>query len=329
MNSLILVGGKQKITSKVLPEWLKFEKGLILEIDPVAGKVLRRLEYESPPEARPDIDYSVIFKAASLHGNTLFACTQTEILTFNMETLKQEQYFSHPWFNDVHFVTWHPANGNIVVVNTGLDSILEFDNNFNLIEEKSVLGKDTWERFDKSIDYRKVLSTKPHQAHPNYAFFLKDEMYVTRFEQRDAILLKDTSVKYNIEIEKPHDGIVFGDEVFFTTVNGNILVFNQGEATPKAIYDLNKMDKRLKTLGWCRGLHVIDERKVIVGFSRLRHTKFEANLDWLKGLKKNIGLLSTLPCRIACYDLENKNLVWEFELEPHDMSAVFSIHSVG
>ena len=45
----------------------------------------------------------------------------------------------------------------------------------------------TWKKFSKSIDYRKVATTKPHAAHPNFICEYNSDFYVTRFEQKDVI----------------------------------------------------------------------------------------------------------------------------------------------
>ena len=39
----------------------------------------------------------------------------------------------------------------------------------------------------RDIDYRKGVATKPHKSHPNYVFYVGDEPWATRFQQRDAI----------------------------------------------------------------------------------------------------------------------------------------------
>lgn len=76
-------------------------------------------------------------------------------------------------------------------------------------------------------------------------------------------------------------------------------------------------------LGWCRGIKVLDDDKVVVGFTRIRPTLKKApdgNRVWE-------GQYGVLPTRIACYDLKKGKLLWEQQLEDHGMNAIYSIHS--
>lgn len=75
------------------------------------------------------------------------------------------------------------------MVNTGLDMVVRVTPEGRVLEEWDVLLEPAWQRFSRDIDYRKIVSTKPHRSHPNFVFELGDEVWVTRFEQRDAICL--------------------------------------------------------------------------------------------------------------------------------------------
>jgi len=211
------------------------------------------------------------------------------------------------------------------VVNTGLDMVLEMNLKGKIINEWSVIGENIWRRFNKNVDYRKMPTTKPHKSHPNYAFYLKDQLWITRFEQKDAICLKDFSKKINIKIGHPHDGIVKGDFIYFTTVNGYIVIVNAQTLKVEEIYDLNEITKSKIALGWCRGISIIDQNKIWVGFSRLRPTPFQEHINWLKG-KLGLKDWRNLPTRIVEYDLFNKKLLEEFNLENFGLHTIFSIH---
>ena len=79
------------------------------------------------------------------------------------------------------------------------------------------------------------------------------------------------------------------------------------------------------TLGWCRGLHLLGDDRILVGFSRIRPSKIRENVRWVKhrmGLRETAGTRGT---RIACYDLARGVHEWDLDLEPLDMNAVFSI----
>jgi hypothetical protein len=79
--------------------------------------------------------------------------------------------------------------------------------------------------------------------------------------------------------------------------------------------------------GWCRGLEVLDEDRVVVAFSRLRPTKWRENVRWAKRRlgSRGVGLL---PTRLAMVDLRTERF-WEANLEPVGLYAVFSVHAFG
>ena len=91
---------------------------------------------------------------------------------------------------------------------------------------------------------------------------------------------------------------------------------------------MNKIVGDGPPLGWCRGIELLDDRHAVVGFSRLRPTKWEQNLRWVK---RQLGGKGTglLPTRIALVDLSAERFVWEVDLEPGGLNAVFSIHLAG
>ena len=90
----------------------------------------------------------------------------------------------------------------------------------------SVLGGSPWDRFSPDVDYRKVPTTKPHRAHPNFIFFLDGKPWVTRFNQRDAVPVDGVNGRPPFDIgreEGVHDGHIVGGGLFFTTVGGCVV----------------------------------------------------------------------------------------------------------
>jgi hypothetical protein len=179
------------------------------------------------------------------------------------------------------------------------------------------------------VDYRKVPTTKPHRAHPNFVFFLDGQPWVTRFEQRDAVPLDSkgngTHV-FRLGDEPVHDGYVAGAYIYFTTVDGYVLRFDLASRERQS-FALPALagSYRDRPLGWCRGILPLGER-IWVGFSRVRFTALRHNLDWVRRGFRQIERLPPAPTRIACYDLSASELVEEIELEQQAMNTVFSIH---
>jgi len=306
-------------------EWFSYVDARILAFDE-DGTVEHCVTHRTPDEIRPDDPRSnIVFKAGSRHVDRLVVCTQTEIVAYALPGFDLIESLSHPWLNDLHHVIVNGA-GNYLVANTGLDQVLELDARGAVVREWSVLpDEDPWDRFDRDIDYRKVITTKPHHAHPNYVLEHEGELWVSRFEQKDFFCLSDPRRRIHVGLELVHDGNVLGDRVYTTTVNGHMAVGDLREGRLLETFDLNAMTRSDKALGWCRGLHILEPDRVLVGFSRIRPSKIRQNLRWVKykmGMCEDGGYA---PTRVACYHLGEGRLEWEIDLEPHDLNAVFSI----
>lgn len=321
MNSFYVTGGR--LRSRVfrgLEEWQSCEQALVIELDPASNQSRACVEYVSPPEVCPDVLPHVLFKAATLDGNKLYTCTSTEVLVYELPGFRLLHYISLPCFNDLHHVcpTHH---GTLLVAVTGLDMVAEITTTGGLIREWSVLGEDPWARFSRQTDYRKVATTKPHRSHPNHVFELDHEVWVTRFQQRDAICLTRPGLRIDIAVQGPHDGCIFGDRIYFTTVDGHVVIANRKTLQVEETIDLSQMSRQSgNVLGWCRGVLPLDERWWWVGFTRVRHTEFIENIRWVSGYSR-----WRKPSHVALYDLERKRCEQEIELEPHGMGVAFSL----
>lgn len=325
MSKLYVTGGRQRSTVfRKLEEWQSYEQALLIELDTAKNQSRVCLEYISPPDACPDELPSILFKSASLYGNKLYTCTSTEILIYEVPTFRLLHYISLPCFNDLHHVC-PTARGTLLVAVTGLDMVVEITVEGTLVREWGVLGDDPWDRFSRELDYRKVASTKPHRSHPNHVFELDGEVWVTRLNQRDAICLTTPASRIDIAIQRPHDGYIVGDRIYFTTVDGHVIIANRKNLRIEETIDLNEMNNQSgQILGWCRGLLPLDERRIWVGFTRVRPTKLVENVAWIK----NAGSERHKPTRLALYDLAHKRCEQEIELEPHGIGVVFSVLSV-
>lgn len=321
-NKLYISGGRQRNTLfRRLEEWQSSEQALLIELDPAGNKSKVCIEYVSPPEVCADELPAVLFKSASLDGSKMYTCTSTEVLVYELPSFNLLHYISLPCFNDLHHVC-PTERGTLLVAITGLDMVVEITTSGELVREWSVLGEDPWSRFSRQTDYRKIASTKPHRSHPNHVFELGGEAWVTRLEQRDAICLSNPGPRIDIAIQRPHDGYIFGDRIYFTTVDGHIVIANRRTLAIEERVDLNQLGNPSgQLLGWCRGVLPVDERFVWAGFTRVRPTKFRENVAWIK----NAGVDRNKPSHLALYDLKTKSCEGEIEMEPHGIGVVFSI----
>jgi hypothetical protein len=319
---LYVIGGRQREARKLLAssDWYEYEHGVLLRVDPAAGSVETLLEYVSPPGTTVDKDPQVLFKSATLVGDRLYATTQTEVIVFSMPDLTQLHHISLPFFNDVHHARPTP-DGNILVAVSGLDMCAELTPDGEVVREWSTLdGEEPFTRFSRDIDYRMGISTKPHASHPNYVFYIGDEPWATRFQTRDAVSLNDRSRRIEIGLEKVHDGVVQNGHVYFTTVNGNVVVADTQTLEVEEVIDLNELHHGETLIGWARGLHFAADGAAWVGFSRMRATKLRENVGWVVHKLKRPE-----PTHIARYDLQRRTLLQEINVEDQGLSAVFSI----
>jgi hypothetical protein len=321
MNSIYVVGGRLRgSVFRKLEEWQSCEQALVIELDPSRNESRPRVEYISPPQVCPPELPAILFKSATLQGNKLYTCTSTEILVYQLPEFRLVHYVSLPCFNDLHHA--YPSHeGTILAAVTGLDMVVEVSTDGKLVREWRVIGEDTWTRFSRQTDYRLVPTTKPHRSHPNHVFELDGEIWVTRFQQHDAICLTKPGPRIELPVPRPHDGYVFGDKIYFTTVDSHVIIANRKTLKVEQTIDLNQMSGRPgQVLGWCRGVLPLDERRLWVGFTRVRPTKFVENVAWIKH-----GGSRHVPSHIALYDLERKTCELEIALEPHGIGVVFSL----
>jgi hypothetical protein len=324
LNLFVLGGRQRKRVLKLDEEWTLYEKAVILEVDTGCAQACVRAEYETPANARAEGDSSVLFKAGAVEGNKLYACTSTEVLIYDLPHFSLSNYISLPCFNDLHHVR-PTKEGNLLVANTGLDMVIELAADGTVLREWSALGEDPWQRFSRTTDYRKIDTTKPHRAHPNHVFFLDEHIWVTRAQQKDAICLTDGSRHIPIGGEYIHDGCIFGDMIYFTSVDGRVILVNRTSLKIAEIIDLKTIPvSGGELLGWCRGLWVIDERYVWIGFTRVRKTKFMQNINWVK----HAGSDHRKPARIALYDIVEQKCVMEIDLEQFGLNVVFNMMPV-
>lgn len=314
-----VTGGRQR-TRRNLDEWHAYECALVVRVDLDSGACTTVAEYQSPPDACPDVLPSHVFKCGSVCGDVLTVCTQTEVLSYRLPDFDVVRYVSDPLFNDLHHVLSFD-DGRLLVANTGRDTVIEITPENELGRIWSVVDGRTAEGSRPAgRDFRKVPTTKPHRAHPNHLFILDGDVWVTRFVQRDAVCLTRRAV-IKIPGAAPHDGLVEGDSIYFTTVDGCLIEVDRRRLAARRVLELDEGAAHRDTLGWCRGLVVCPD-SAWVGLSRIRPTGLRRNLEWID---RSFGHRRSLPTRLASYDIETGRALDEIELEGCGLNAVFSI----
>ena len=90
--------------------------------------------------------------------------------------------------------------------------------------------------------------------------------------------------------------------------------------------NLNDFNKTSKTLGWCRGLEVLSDDLILVGFSRIRPTKIKQNIQWIKGKLKSGQIYGRQKTRICLVDIRKNEMIDFFDLEKLNINVIFSIN---
>lgn len=321
----LVVGGQQKQAFSVpQEEFTRFGQAVVARYGR-DGEGEIAFEYVTPPEARPEgREASIVFKSSSISGDRIHLCTQTELLCCRLPDFELLDRISLPMFNDLHHVV-ESHDGTLLVAVTGLDMVVRLARDGRVLEAWSALGGDPWERWSREEDYRKWLTTKPHASHPNFVFEYGEEVWVSRFEQKDAICLNVPGRRIDIAQERPHDGHVRGHRVYFTTVDGHVVIADLATTKVLDVVDLHACDPDSTHTGWARGLKIVDDDHVLVGFSTLRVTRFRENVRWIKhrfGMTENPA---PSPTHVALYDLRRRRLISRQMLEAPRIDVIFSI----
>ena len=256
MSSEVSSALREGISSGV-GDWYRFKRAVILAVDVDTGAIRMAADHMTPADACAPDEPAILFKSSSIRGNILYACTQTEILIYQLPDFTVLTYLSLPFFNDLHHVL-PTDDGTLLVAISGLDMVVELMMDGTVVREwTAVPGEDPWERFSRDVDYRRIATTKPHHAHPNHVFILDGQPWATRFEQRDAICLSDPKQQIDIAVERPHDGVLHDGTLYFTTVDGRVVIADPLEQRVREI-KVVVPSRRDDLLGWCRGIRVDD-----------------------------------------------------------------------
>lgn len=300
----------------------------VIYLDGETQKATDVFNYVCPAKWRHE-DGGSCFKSGHKQDHYLYLCTDTEVLIYDLEKNEVAHHISHPYFNDLHHV--RPYGNNVLVVSTGLESLLEVDLSGKLInlwemdEQTSV-----FKRFSKDEDFRKLFSTKPHSTHANFTEVIGKDIWVSRLKQRDFLNVTsaDKTTRAISEHTGIHDGIVIDNMLYHTAVNGLVIrtkVTENGELTEQEVFDLNENNKEHQPLGWCRSINIINEELVMVGFSRFRPTTSQSNISWAGNIKSLITGNRILPSRICLYSLKERKIIKEINIEKFGLSTIYSI----
>lgn len=280
---------------------------LLREIDADRGVVVGEMRWSTDPAwmSGPEADQE--FTAASLtRRGTVLQPTHTEVL--ELDRGQVIRVISHPLAHSVHSAHETPR-GDVVLSSAGNDSVLELDLDGALVEHHWLRSGSFEAAYPGIEDFRRAHhdAFKPHSHHPNRAFYVGEERWVTCFEQRACVSSRGRRIDFPEGI--PHDGVLRGGLLWFTLVNGFVVAVDPDSLRRERVIDLHRLDERPGLPGWCRGIEVVGHR-LFVGMSALRRTRRREVLRMLlrgrQGIKR--------PSRLVEIDLERERIVGEIEL---------------
>ncbi len=275
------------------------------------------VEYVPPPENLGE-GCSVRFTGGCPYRGKWYQTSGTELVIYDPTDWTVERVISHPSFHDLHGIS--VVDDTMLIVNTGLEMLQFLSEEGEIVREVNMASVPTWERFDRNTDYRCVASTKPHEAHVNHAARIDGQWWVTRCVKKDAVNADNPEERIDIGVGNPHDGIIRGDFIYFTTTNAHLVIANLATRRVEEIIDLNKFNPKGTKIGWCRGLEVEGD-EAYVGFTRVRQSKwsgvFQVAKDVYHGRKRN--------SHIERINLERKELIDSYDYESQGSSAIFTL----
>lgn len=325
MQRLLITGAIERPDGFELGDGKYYGAAKLLRLDLESGNIETLLSLEEGNENYPSEHPNLQFTAGQVDRDQLWLPTDTEIRVYSYPELTLNRVISHPFFQNVHSVHLH--GDEIVVTCTGLDMVAVLDRDSGACKQLfNVDGKDPWYRHCADTDYRQVHSTRPHDGHPNYVYKWRDQLWVTRCTQEDAVCLPGASQRLNISGDNKtiavHDGHLINDKVYFTSVDGWILIGDPDQLKVVDSINLNKLDSGKTTRGWCRGIW-LDGHRIHVAYSRLRKTRSKSRVSWVKQMVKQRP--ASACASIVTYDLEARKIVREYSLDEDKIHAIYSL----
>ncbi|NCG21887.1 MAG: hypothetical protein GWP91_22955 [Rhodobacterales bacterium] len=284
---------------------------VLSEVDLQSGEVTRELALEPDPAwgSGPHFDDECTAPSMLIQG-VLLQPTHTAIWWICPDSWAAIDRFSHPLLHSTHSAVARPGGG-FAVSCAGTDSILEFDGVDQLVAHHCLRDGDFSDHFDLKMDFRTAEHNayKPHQHHPNHAFYVDGQLWVTCFETQRAFAVHHPDRSVTFPEGMPHDGPVQEGRMWFTTVSGQVIGVNPQTLEREVEIDLNALCDTRQMLGWCRGVAVRGDR-MWVGMSQLRST---THLEVLRILLKGEAGRKR-PTRVIELDWKQGRVLREIEL---------------
>lgn len=290
-------------------------------LDLPSGEVFDLLAPDVPAH-HPGKDEHGEFTCSRLYGSVLLQCTRTGVVWIDLATRKIIKELSHPLLHDVHDALIHP-DGSLSIASTGLDSICHFHRDGTLLAHHHVGFSPFKERFGAHTDFRDLpfRTFKPHEVHPNHLTWYKDELWFTGLETQTFAPVGGGHPGLHLQEGLPHDGLQFGDELWFTTVNGYVLAYDTDTLRRTRRLHLPSLMPRKGQMGWIRGLAKYGQR-LFVGMTLLRTSRIRERFRewWLD------TAYPRHPTQVIEVDLNTNRVVATYPVGNPKGGTLYSLH---
>ena len=292
---------------------------VLREIDAATGHVTRDLRWRSRGVSADDHELTVGWR----DGTTLWQPTRSELLEVDLEAWRVRSSWSHRLLYDVHSAAPRPGGGHVITA-TGHDSVLEVDGG-RVVAHRWLREGRFSDVFGAATDFREVeiARHKPHTHHPNHAFYLDGDLWVTLLQQRECrCLTRPGSIP--IPEGPPHDGVLREGVLWFTAVTGHLVGVDPRTQARVLTLDLGALEGERGWTGWCRGVDVVGTR-AWVGMTVLRSS---AHREVLRRLVRGRDGVSH-PTRVLEVDLDGPRVRAVHPVGNRAGGTLYAVHAVG
>lgn len=282
----------------------------------------------SLPESNSEVKGKGITGLQRVNNEILVACDFNRVFTLNNRG-DILSYYQPADANDFHQLS--VSEGLIYVANTGRDSVDILSLKLELIRRYDGLSPSEWKarkecnytidsdyydsiQLDIPFNRRRV----PDKWHFNHVVKLPDgfggKILATSFSEKRLINISNFEPASTTFNHQPHDGFIYQDKMWVTTVSGGIYVAELGTLLDfKKVLDLFSF---LPYQGWCRGL-IFSEGKLLIGITAIYENNERS--EWLTTSIDNT--------KTGIYQLNSKTFELEhfFDFSCNKGSRIFSM----
>lgn len=324
-KKLLITGGNLRPNGFELGEGKYYGCARLLRLDTSTGEVETLISIDTGNENTPNQHPNLEFTVGDVENGRLWLSMDTEIRCYAYPSLRLERVYSHPSFHNIHSVA--VREDRLYVTSTGLDMVVVLDkSDGRILEYLNAEGKPIWHRFSQDTDYRKVYSTRPHDCHPNYVFWIDGEPWVTRCTQEDAVNLRDVTQRIDVSGKRRsisvHDGVTLDGKIYFTTVDGAVVIVDAARRAVVDVVDLSELQGFVGLRGWCRGMY-LDDTIAYIGFTRLRQTKRQERLAWIRRMLDRGHPVEA--CSVLAVDLAKRKILADYRIPLGMLDAIYGV----